>query len=129
MSTPYSDIQFVRSGIFLGNPFALNERSEIFFGLRRPPKGEKLLHPGSRSCPANSEISELETAQRTAITVWISSANDEEPVAVAGGGTVGARRTDSLGSSWTDLGLSPPHGLVVGVGAKRNAAGARRFRL
>ncbi|GBP89978.1 hypothetical protein EVAR_38884_1 [Eumeta japonica] len=84
ISIPYSDIQFVSSGIFFWSPFALNDNSFKFFGLRRPPKGGKLLHPGVDIYMDSKPISELETARRTAITVWMSLPNDEAPaVAVA----------------------------------------------
>ncbi|GBP69335.1 hypothetical protein EVAR_49622_1 [Eumeta japonica] len=53
-----------------------------------------LLH--ARKSRANSEISELLTARRMDITVWMSSPNDVVPaVAEAGSDTGGSRRTAS----------------------------------
>ncbi|GBP47038.1 hypothetical protein EVAR_29640_1 [Eumeta japonica] len=76
-----------------------------------------LLH--ARKSRANSEISELLTARRMDITVWMSSPNDEVPaVAEAGSDTGGSRRTVSpdgpgaaLGGS---VGFGLPHGLEAG---------------
>ncbi|GBP06722.1 hypothetical protein EVAR_92664_1 [Eumeta japonica] len=53
-----------------------------------------LLH--ARKFRANPEISELLTARRMDLTVWMSSPNDEVPaVAEAGSDTGGSRRTAS----------------------------------
>ncbi|GBP01752.1 hypothetical protein EVAR_5268_1 [Eumeta japonica] len=54
---------------------------------------------------AKSEIFELLTARETAITVWMSSPNDEVPaVADTEGGTGSARRSASLGDPGAALG-------------------------
>ncbi|GBP85205.1 hypothetical protein EVAR_47641_1 [Eumeta japonica] len=85
-----------------------------------------LLH--ARKSRANSEISELLTARRMDITVWMSSPNDVVP-AVAGSGsdTGGSRRTASpdgpgaaLGGS---VGFGLPHGLETGERRQPGAFG------
>ncbi|GBP37978.1 hypothetical protein EVAR_84965_1 [Eumeta japonica] len=82
-----------------------------------------LLH--ARKSRANSEISELLTARRMDITVWMSSPNDEVPAVAAGSDTGGSRRTASpdgpgaaLGGS---VGFGLPHGL--GGGARGGSGG------
>ncbi|GBP41810.1 hypothetical protein EVAR_26932_1 [Eumeta japonica] len=84
-----------------------------------------LLH--ARKSRANSEISELLTARRMDITVWMSSPNDEVPaVAEAGSDTGGSRRTASPtvpgGPRW-QRGLWFTHGLEEGRGGSRGAFG------
>ncbi|GBP21275.1 hypothetical protein EVAR_11670_1 [Eumeta japonica] len=85
-----------------------------------------LLH--ARKSRANSEISELLTARRMDITVWMSSPNDVVPaVAEAGSDTGGSRRTASpdgpgaaLGGS---VGFGLPHGLETGERRQPGAFG------
>ncbi|GBP80337.1 hypothetical protein EVAR_61888_1 [Eumeta japonica] len=77
-----------------------------------------LLH--ARKSRANSEISELLTARRMDITVWMSSSNDVVPaVAEAGSDTGGSRRTASPDGSGAALGGS------VGFGFYPRVDGAR----
>ncbi|GBP63604.1 hypothetical protein EVAR_97621_1 [Eumeta japonica] len=75
-----------------------------------------LLH--ARKSRANSEISELLTARRMDITVWMSSPNDVVPaVAEAGSDTGGSRRTaspDGPGGPRWQRGLWFTHGLETG---------------
>ncbi|GBP93550.1 hypothetical protein EVAR_90116_1 [Eumeta japonica] len=83
-----------------------------------------LLH--ARKSRANSEISELLTARRMDITVWMSSPNDVVPaVAEAGSDTGGSRRTASRrsrsGPRWQrGLWFTPR----VGDGARGGSRGA-----
>ncbi|GBP68384.1 hypothetical protein EVAR_99060_1 [Eumeta japonica] len=80
-----------------------------------------LLH--ARKSRANSEISELLTARRMDITVWMSSPNDEVPaVAEAGSDTGGSRRTASPDGPGAALGGSVGFGLPHGLEAGREAA-------
>ncbi|GBP41968.1 hypothetical protein EVAR_33772_1 [Eumeta japonica] len=72
-----------------------------------------LLH--ARKSRANSEISELLTARRMDITVWMSSPNDVVPaVAEAGSDTGGSRRTASPDGPGAALGGSVGFGLPTG---------------
>ncbi|GBP77259.1 hypothetical protein EVAR_13282_1 [Eumeta japonica] len=72
-----------------------------------------LLH--ARKSRANSEISELLTARRMDITVWMSSPNDEVPaVAEAGSDTGGSRRIVSPDGPGAALGGSVGFGLPHG---------------
>ncbi|GBP04259.1 hypothetical protein EVAR_6490_1 [Eumeta japonica] len=71
----------------------------------------------------NSEISELLTARRMDITVWMSSPNDEVPaVAEAGSDTGGSRWTASPDGPGAALGGSMGFGLPYGLEAGREAA-------
>ncbi|GBP97269.1 hypothetical protein EVAR_49072_1 [Eumeta japonica] len=80
-----------------------------------------LLH--ARKSRANSEISELLTARRMDITVWMSSPNDEVPaVAEAGSDTGGSRRTASPDGPGAALGGSVGFGLPHGLETGREAA-------
>ncbi|GBP92646.1 hypothetical protein EVAR_48452_1 [Eumeta japonica] len=80
-----------------------------------------LLH--ARKSRANSEISELLTARRMDITVWMSSPNDEVPaVAEARGDTGGSRRTASADGPGAGLSSSVGFGLLHGLEAGREAA-------
>ncbi|GBP69980.1 hypothetical protein EVAR_50749_1 [Eumeta japonica] len=80
-----------------------------------------LLH--ARKSWANSEISELLTARRIDITIWMSFPNDEVPaVAEAGGDTGGSRRTASPDGPGAALGDSVSFGLPHGLEAERGAA-------
>ncbi|GBP61979.1 hypothetical protein EVAR_40987_1 [Eumeta japonica] len=81
-----------------------------------------LLH--ARKSRANSEISELLTARRMDITVWMSSPNDEVPaVAEAGGDTGGSRRAASPDDPGAALGGSVGFGLPTGWRRAKAAAG------
>ncbi|GBP60388.1 hypothetical protein EVAR_98284_1 [Eumeta japonica] len=83
-----------------------------------------LLH--AQKSRANSEISELLTARRMDITVWMSSPNDEVPaVAEAGSDTGGSRRTVSPDGPGAALGGSVGFGLPprVGGGARGDSRG------
>ncbi|GBP60795.1 hypothetical protein EVAR_85055_1 [Eumeta japonica] len=80
-----------------------------------------LLH--ARKSRANSEISELLTARRMDITVWMSSPNDVVPAVakrgatrVARGGQLLRRSRAALGGS---VGFGLPHGLETGRGGSR----------
>ncbi|GBP30768.1 hypothetical protein EVAR_82510_1 [Eumeta japonica] len=80
-----------------------------------------LLH--ARKSRANSEISELLTARRMDITVWMSSPNDEVPaVAEAGGDTGGSRRTASPDGPGATLGGRVDFGLPHRLEAGREVA-------
>ncbi|GBP84904.1 hypothetical protein EVAR_60705_1 [Eumeta japonica] len=80
-----------------------------------------LLH--ARKSRANSEISELLTARRMDITVWMSSPNDVVPaVAEAGSDTGGSRRTASPDGPGAALGGSVGFGLPHGLETGREAA-------
>ncbi|GBP57218.1 hypothetical protein EVAR_82930_1 [Eumeta japonica] len=81
-----------------------------------------LLH--ARKSRANSEISELLTARRMDITVWMSSPNDEVPaVAEAGSDTGGSRRTVSPDGPGAALGGSVGFGLPTGWEARGGSRG------
>ncbi|GBP93521.1 hypothetical protein EVAR_98273_1 [Eumeta japonica] len=72
-----------------------------------------LLH--AQKSRANSEISELLTARRMDITVWMSSPNDEVP-AVAEAGATRSRRTVSPtvpSGPGGSVGFGLPHGLAA----------------
>ncbi|GBP63303.1 Transcription elongation factor 1 homolog [Eumeta japonica] len=85
-----------------------------------------LLH--ARKSRANSEISELLTARRMDITVWMSSPNDVvAAVAEAGSDTGGSRRTaspDGPGAALCgSVGFGLPHGLEMGREAAAGGVG------
>ncbi|GBP58143.1 hypothetical protein EVAR_86305_1 [Eumeta japonica] len=85
-----------------------------------------LLH--ARKSRANSEISELLTARRMDITVWMSSPNDVVPaVAEAGSDTGGSRRTASPDGPGAALGGSVGFGLPHGLETGREAAAGGWF--
>ncbi|GBP42591.1 hypothetical protein EVAR_87142_1 [Eumeta japonica] len=74
-----------------------------------------LLH--ARKSRANSEISELLTARRMDITVWMSSPNDEVPAVAEAGSDTGAADSFSDGPGAAlggSVGFGLPHGLEVG---------------
>ncbi|GBP91098.1 hypothetical protein EVAR_22433_1 [Eumeta japonica] len=79
-----------------------------------------LLH--ARKSRANSEISELLTARRMDITVWMSSPNDEVPAVAEAGSTGGSRRTvspDGPGRPSVAAWALVYHGLEAGRGGSR----------
>ncbi|GBP39836.1 hypothetical protein EVAR_29066_1 [Eumeta japonica] len=80
-----------------------------------------LLH--ARKSRANSEISELLTARRMDITVWMSSPNDEVPAVAEAGATRVARGGQLLGRSRAALGGSVGFGLPTGWRRGEAAAG------